>query len=129
MRKLILLALCFCSTSLMAQTTKCYKDVCVDDYVRDAFGWGGEVVDINAEGVLSVSLFHYPDYISSFSYFEVGKLVNCHKSFCLKDKVIDQYGDEALIYEIYTNDVVALFYPNSWEDEDLFITTVEKLSL
>ena len=84
----------------------CYKDLCTGDVVRDIYGWKGSVdsFDIEKENVL-VSLHHIPS-VFPFPYNELGKQVFCFEEFCEGQRLVDQYGYEIIVEEVYNHQML-----------------------
>ena len=115
--------------NVFAADVHCFKEICINDFVRDSYGWGGEVARIEESGTLHVALFHEPGFLAKFEYAEVGKAVKCHKSFCIGNIVIDPYGNSATIQEIYTNDIVILIYPDDFDDDQIYVYKLEQIQM
>ncbi len=99
-----LFSLIFFSMALTSSlASDCYKDLCTGDVVRDIYGWKGSVdsFDIEKENVL-VSLHHIPS-VFPFPYSELGKKVFCFEEFCEGQRLIDQYGHEIIVEEVYNH--------------------------
>lgn len=89
-----------------ASASECYKDLCHGDVVRDIYGWKGSVNSFNVnEDIVSVALHHIPS-VFPFPYNELGKQVFCFEEFCEGQRLIDQYGHEIIVEEVYDHQML-----------------------
>lgn len=108
--KNIILSLCFLFSSQLYAS--CYKELCIDDVVRDIYGWKGSVVSFDAEKENVAVLLHHNGFTFNFPYDELGKLVWCYEVFCQGDELKDQYGNQIIIEEVYTHQMLYAFNLN-----------------
>lgn len=109
MKKLILIALILSSFTVQAS---CFKELCQDDIVRDIFGWKGSVASFDIDQEMVNVTLHHNGYTWAFPYKELGKLVWCYEGFCQGQELVDQYGDDIIIAEVYTHRMIYAFNLN-----------------
>lgn len=107
MKTIILIILSILSVNLYA--SNCYKRLCLNDTVRDQFGWKGTIVsfdEINDE--VEVGLSHTPSTYN-FPYNDLGKKVVCYKGLCQSQTAKDNRGTIVDIIEVYNHGLVYVF--------------------
>src|SRR5690606_16969380 len=99
-------------TTLSLHASGCFKELCPDDVVRVIYGWKGSVVDFNIDRESVNVLLHHNGYVFEFPYKELGKSVWCHEGFCLGQELVDQYGNDIIVEEVYTHQMLYAFNLN-----------------
>lgn len=105
----LFLALLLLGSTLNSYAYDCFKELCVDDVVRDQFGWKGSVESFDRENDQVIVALHHIPSSWPFEYKELGKQVFCHQEFCQGQELIDQYGHAIVIEEVYTHGMISAF--------------------
>lgn len=91
----------------------CLKNICKNDIVRDIFGWKGTVVAFDLAAANVQVQLHHNGFVYPFPVDELGKLVSCYKQFCQGQRLVDSYGSDIIIEEVYTHEMLYAFNLNT----------------
>lgn len=105
---IFLLALSLFSTA----NATCLKALCTDDVVRDIYGWKGSVASFDVANEMVNVTLHHNGYTFAFPYKELGKQVWCHEEYCQGQELVDQYGNNIIVEEVYTHRMLYAFNLN-----------------